>query len=199
MTAAELADQFGRQLAGPVFGPIVGALVLALAGALWAWLKQRQIVKTLIQGVEDGETKLDTQLVAILGEEKVKELGDETKKMMLKATKNAIEAVATERGLNPSLDKMIESTLDAAEASPTSSATPPVAKAFLFVALSLGALAVGGCRGWPEANADVKQFRAVLTVYRGATTAKNVTETAKVDELGARLDSIAGHMEELTR
>lgn len=55
------------------------------------------------------------------------------------------------------------------------------------------------CRGWPEMNQDVTQFRNILTVYREGTTAKNVTETAKYDALGQKLDSIAGKMQDLTK
>lgn len=55
-----------------------------------------------------------------------------------------------------------------------------------------------GCRGWTEMRNDVRQARAIHKVYRDNTTAKNPTETAKVETLGAKIDSILGHMEELS-
>jgi hypothetical protein len=59
-------------------------------------------------------------------------------------------------------------------------------------------VASAGCRGWPEVNSDVKEVRALHKTLRESTKAKKPEEQAKVDELGKKIDSILGHMEELT-
>lgn len=70
-------------------------------------------------------------------------------------------------------------------------------KTLLVLALALPLLS--GCRGWPEANADVVELRALHKVYRDNTVPKNPTDTAKVEALGQKIDSVFGHMEELTK
>lgn len=69
-------------------------------------------------------------------------------------------------------------------------------KSLLVLALLV---ATAGCRGWPEANADVKELRALHKVYRDHTVPKSATDTAKVEALAVKLDSIMGRMEDLTR
>lgn len=58
---------------------------------------------------------------------------------------------------------------------------------------------LGGCKGWPEANADVKELRQLHAIYRENTVPKSATESAKVEKLAGKIDSILAHMEELTR
>ena len=74
------------------------------------------------------------------------------------------------------------------------------------------------CRGWPDMNRDVKQFRAILSVYRTETEPKpllfvqlpdGTTRTAtpedqnlhakQVREIGVKLDSIGESMEKLSQ
>lgn len=57
---------------------------------------------------------------------------------------------------------------------------------------------ISGC-GWPEMNRDVVELRAIHATLRNNTKAKNPEDQGKVDLLGAKIDSILGHMEELTK
>jgi hypothetical protein len=56
-----------------------------------------------------------------------------------------------------------------------------------------------GCRGWPDANADIRQLRDLHRIYREYTAPKNKEDAVAVEKLAQRIDSILEHMEELTK
>lgn len=65
--------------------------------------------------------------------------------------------------------------------------------------IALSTSALPGCVGWPEANKDVRELRAILTEERGFLEPKNPTHAAMIQSLDAKIDSILDHMDAITR
>lgn len=70
--------------------------------------------------------------------------------------------------------------------------------AFAAVLVLLSALAAS-CRGWPEMERDIREVRSLHRGYRDHTVARSATDTAEVEALAGKIDSILGKMEELSR
>lgn len=67
----------------------------------------------------------------------------------------------------------------------------------ILLVVVLAAASLSGCAG--VENRDVVELRAIHRMYRDHSKAKEAADQEKLNDLGSKIDSILGKMDEITR